>query len=179
MATPSTAAIAAGDLSAPFETSPTTRVTNTLERMLAPAFNNSRRLLSATVAAFAADAPPCGRARTCEPDADVLGQPQRPDSDTWPHRRLVSRVNTADRREPDSAPLPGRAHSRDLDIDVMQTTSMRAAARCDLFFVRVDPCSWFCPSVQRLGLTCGVARPLRPRRIARRRRCPRFEPTAK
>jgi len=40
MATLPTAATDAGDLSTPFETSPTTRVTDTLERMMAQAVDN-------------------------------------------------------------------------------------------------------------------------------------------
>ena len=40
MATPPTAATYSGDLSTPFETSPTTRVIDTLERMMAQALKN-------------------------------------------------------------------------------------------------------------------------------------------
>ena len=40
MVTPLIAAIDAGDPGPPFETSPTTRVTGTLERMMAPVVNN-------------------------------------------------------------------------------------------------------------------------------------------
>jgi hypothetical protein len=40
MATPSTAATYSGELSPPFETGPTIRVTDTLERMMARALNN-------------------------------------------------------------------------------------------------------------------------------------------
>jgi hypothetical protein len=61
----------------------------------------------------------------------------RPDSETWPHRRLVPQVDTADRRLSTFAPPPERAHSRESDPDVVQMTPMRGAARCDLFFVRV------------------------------------------
>ena len=79
MATPPTAATSCGHLSTPFETSPTTRVTDTLERMMAQGVGTPpQHRPCPTVAISAAAAPPRERAQLGEPDVDRLGQPQGP-----------------------------------------------------------------------------------------------------
>jgi hypothetical protein len=85
----------------------------------------------------------------CEPDADLIGQPQGPTATLGLADGSCPELTPPTDDNPNSAPPPERAHSRELDADVMQTTRMRAAARRDLFFVRVIRCSWFCSSVQR------------------------------
>src|SRR3972149_6677525 len=88
----------------------------------------------------------------------------KPISETWPHRRLVRALTRPSEEKLDRAPPPERALPCESDADVMQTTPMRGAARCDLFFVRVDPYSWFRLSAQR----CASAAP-RHARTERRR----------
>ena len=89
-----------GDLSTPFETSPTTRVTETLERRRAPppeqpdCGDGARQLRRC-----AADAPPFGSTTMCEPDADVIGQPQGPTTTLGLTDGSCPELTTADRRE--------------------------------------------------------------------------------
>jgi hypothetical protein len=76
------------------------------------------------------------------------------DREPWPHLRLVRELPRPPEEQLDSAPPPESALSRELDADVMQTTPMRGAARCDVFFVRVDP--YFLVSC--VGPTCRFSR---------------------
>ena len=87
------------------------------------------------MATDAADAPPREGATTCEPDADLIGQPQGPRTKlgrtdgSWPELTPPTEDNSS------LVPPPERAPSRESDPDVMQTTPMGGAARCDQFFV--------------------------------------------
>jgi len=138
-----------GDPSTLFETSPTTRVTDMFERMLAPVNNPA--------ASTAPDycGPRHGRAAVREcPDARTRHRHGRNGPEATmrhlasPTARCRELTRPLDER-PDSAPPSKRALSRESDADVMRITRMRGAAGCDLFFFRVDPYSSFRLSAQR------------------------------
>jgi len=125
MATPPTAATYLGDLSTPFETSPTTRVTDTLERMLAPASEPPGRGDRARqLRLSAADAPLCERATTCDVDTAVIGPPQDREIKRGFTDGSCRELTPPTERKPDCAPPPESARSRESDPDVMQTTPM-------------------------------------------------------
>ena len=170
MATPPTAATSMPVTSAPRpRRAPTTRVTDTLERMMAQALNNPWRRPCPTVAPYAAAAPPRERAQMCEPDADMTGQPQGP----------TVKLGRTDGSCPElTPPTEGKTRQRAAARDFRFA---RTKLRCDpnhsdgriipMRFLRCrsDPIfliSFVRPTVR---LTCGAARPLRPWRIASRR----------
>jgi len=150
MATPATAATHAGDLRTPFETSPTARVIDTLERMMTQALNNP-------AASTVPDRRGSRRGRAAVRECHEVRTGPRPDRTTpRPDRGNVvsptarARVDTADRRQLHlraavrESPFARIRPRRDVNDPDARSSPIAFSS-----FVRVIRCSSFHLSVQR------------------------------
>jgi len=70
----------------------------------------------------------------CEPDADLIAEPQGPTAKGGRTDGSCPELTPPAEDNSTCAPPFERVPSRESDPDVMQTTPMRGAARCDPFF---------------------------------------------
>ena len=157
-----------GDVGTLFETRPTTRITDNVERKMAQASQEPVRVDRVRPLRLTPRTRRCTREpRTCDLDSSPIGRPRRP----------ITGRGVADGACPDLTPPTEwkRDPAPPLERTQFARNGLRRAANDpDARSSQMrslpplsDPCSWFRPSVQRLRLTCGVARPLRPGRTAR------------